>query len=250
MPASDDEPRDQETTSTSQEMKSGGSSVGGEVSLEGPARFTGRDYTEGLKGTEVTALLDVVLKYFRETSLQSPQQLDNLLKQFQQHQEELREWKELHNFLDTTIQKYDQFLKAVHSAEKMPPDIDDLRNSWFSIGLTLDSLLAWASKITRIGEPYSDQGGSLRGEAWAIRLESTRREIEKHLNAQLDLGGKPTLLARFQDRSKGYEKWYKNLTELASRYHTLVLSYMHDADDRLRNSAAKLLETSQEFLRK
>lgn len=235
---------------TIRESRAGGSQAR-DVSVSN-GEFVGRD--KGLDGEDVSKIIEVLLKYLPDSYVKRPEQLDELFSQFQKIHAELSEWKELHNFLDTTIQYYDQFWDALGNSGKKTANLANLRNSWLKISVVLDQQLKWAETITHIGKRYSvGPDGKIMGEDWAIKLELIRREIEANLaNYQkaTDPAGPFASVRRILGPSSQDDYQMNQLQENASNYRTLVYGYMHWADDRLRDAAGKLVEYSQSILRR
>ncbi|MEW5871465.1 MAG: hypothetical protein AB1894_19485 [Chloroflexota bacterium] len=233
----------------------GGDFVGKDKIISGDQ--VGQDKIIGFNSEDVSKIIDVLLKHFPQAYLERPEQLDQVLQEFHQCHDELSEWKELHNYLDITIQLYDQFLVAVRNTNRQnftPEGLQNLQNGWYKIALLLDQLLSWARKICVIGRPFEDADkNSLKGEDWAIKLELARRDIEGHLAAAHDslgsAGERPAVM-RLLRSSPLDESWFVQLMDFTSRYWSLVLGYLHYADDNLRKTATRLVGISQEALRR
>ena len=214
--------------------------------------FVGRDQNIGMSGEEVSRLVETVLKNIQPEYIR-PQQLDEALTQFRQYHETLSEWKELHNFLDNTLQFYDQFWDLARAANRKNLLLADLQNRWLRISLELDGMLKWAATIQYIGRPYNETGdGRLDGEKWAIDLEIARRDIANHLAQAQKLidSSSASLFNRLAGQNPLDEQWARQLAEYASRYRSLILFYMHQANANLLNTATKLTDLSQRVLRR
>jgi hypothetical protein len=234
--------------------KIGGDSVG-QNKIGGDS--VGQNKIVGLSGEDVTKIIEVLLKHFPEMYLREPEHLDEVLQSFHRCHEELHEWKELHNYLDTTVQLYDQFAEAVRNVDRQSfnsESLHNLQNSWYKISLMLDQMLTWAKRIQLIGKPYQETNdGKLIGEDWAIKLELTRRDIECHLNIAHDCieasAVRPLYKKLFNPAQLG-ERWFIQLMDYTSRYWSLALSYLHFTDDKLRTTATRLVDISQAALRR
>ena len=230
----------------------GGSYVGGGASAGGD--FVGRDKFIGLSGEEVNRLIETLLHNIRPEYMQ-PGQLGEALGQFRTFHETISEWKELHNFLDNSVQFYDQFWDQARKADRRNFNLANLRNSWMRIALELDALLKWAEGIQLIGKRFNHAAsGRLEGEEWAIKLEIARQDIEQHLKSaekrQEPTSGTGALLGRLLNPGQLDEQWFERLNDLASNYRTLILFYLHHANEHLRSTATELVEVSQRVLRR
>jgi len=230
----------------------GGSYVEGGVNAG--EDFVGRDKIIGLSGEEVNRLIETLLRNIRPEYME-PDQLGEALNQFRTFHETISEWKELHNFLDNSVQYYDQFWDQARKADRRNFDLVDLRNSWTRIALELDALLGWAEGIQLIGKRFNHEAsGRLDGEEWAIKLEMARQDIEQHLKSaekrQETGAGTGSFLGRLINPGQLDEQWFERMNDLASNYRTLILFYLHHANEHLRNTATELVEMSQRVLRR
>jgi hypothetical protein len=219
--------------------------------------FVGRDKHVGLSGKEVADILDVLIKHFSSSYLRKPDQLDEILSNYQSLHQKLHEWKELHNHMDRILQAFEQFSSQAVNAS-VPLDIRELRNLWFPVNLRVDELLSWAETITRIGEKYQVLENNTRtGEMWAIDVENKRDDLSTHLGISNGLTsnnrGFPhgSLTIRRLRHLFGLDSyWWNELVDLTHQMRHLVLQNMHIADKQLRETATALfLESKNALLR-
>jgi len=227
-----------------------GSYVEGDAKID-RGDFVGGDKFVGLGGKEVAQILDVLFKYFSQSYLKRPEQLDRVLGNYQKLHEQLYEWKEMHNHMDRILQAFEQFSTQVINAGE-PLGVRELHNLWFPVNLCLDNLLEWAKKINCIGKSFVlGEDGELRGEIWAIDLENARKEIAAHLGVSSDspgsgtLPGGPRLIRRLRYYLGLDANWWNGLVDLARRFRHIILQNMHFADKRLRETATELYHVSR-----
>lgn len=180
------------------------------------------------------------------------QDFSSLLAQIKRNFEELREWKELHNFLEVTLLSFDQFLKQVErfSVKKNQPDMGILRETWFPVSLKIDQILIWAeNEMQYIGEPFrQEENGERRGEKWAISVENSKDEIITHFDLGYQMSKKVTLFRHLFNRARYWEEWWQLCVELANRLNNELRKNLFLADRELRQTASSLYDLSKESL--
>ena len=114
--------------------------------------------------------------------------------------------------------------------------------------MRLDDMLNWAKTINYIGTRYASENNSLMGEPWAVILETTRSDINKHLEIGEEGLKKSSSVFGNILGNETAETWCKDLKNLSSKYYSTVLFYMHSADDNLRKCIEQLSIISNKFL--
>jgi hypothetical protein len=120
----------------------------------------------------------------------TPRHLVETLQRFQTFHACLHEWKELHNHLNDVTMVLDQFEREVErlDASGSPGDARSLARQWRPVTQKVDFLLAWATTIKHIGNPFEQAAGGLQGPAWAIELYSVHLHVKELLDpANFDL---------------------------------------------------------------
>jgi len=185
-----------------------------------------------------------------------PEQLRKILAElpkFQEIQQTLYEWKELHNALDDIITSFAQFSSEVHraDAEKVIPSLSTLNNLWYAVSVKVDALLEFARNINLIGRRYAEEDGSIVGENWAVKISGMRNQINTQLglneSSGFDVSTKRSI--SFADKSKliiGIKPdWWVALYELNNEFNHIVYGQMHWADKKLRETATELYTLSK-----
>src|SRR3990172_299170 len=158
------------------ESRTEGSRVGGDVKIEGPGTFVGRDQYVGLKVEELVA----ALRQAFPTGDTRPERLGQLLDEFRAYHAKLYEWKELHNALNKIIDAFDQYAGRVESSyiEKNPLKPSLYRDAWRPVNRNVDDMLDWAQTIQYIGQRYQALANDrLEGERWAVDIKAKRDDL-------------------------------------------------------------------------
>jgi hypothetical protein len=189
------------------------------------------------------------------------QGVDSLLTEFRHHYERLREWKELHNHLDETLNVFGQYAAQVErfADRNEPIDLDPLNISWQPVQRRIVVLLAWAEQDLRhIGEPYQVlDNGERKGEKWAIEVAELHQALNVYLQenpTQQAAGPTPRRWLGDLFNSEGrqqaavWQMWWRGLRELTRSYDNTLKTHMFMADKELRKTAMALYDLSKEAL--
>jgi hypothetical protein len=197
----------------------------------------------------------VITKRFSEALLRDPEELDCLLVEYEQLVRQLQEWKELHNFMDLTLQLYDAFSREIKRANRNQPTLSDIRNSWGAISDWLGNLNLWArNEINVIAEKLivDGTGKIIQGPDWAIQIEERRADISKYLEDGKKCEEefrKAPLFKKITTKNALDEFWFSEMEELSEKLKNLVMINMHIADGNLRETAGVLYEKAQRLYR-
>jgi len=163
----------------------------------------------------------------------TPRHLVETLERLQGFHACLKEWKDLHNFLNDVVMEMDQFQLQVErlDASSSPGDPRSLALSWRSIGQRVGMLLDWAGTIQYIGTPVSRQESGLKGPEWAMDLNGAQTRIEALFRpGEFNLSALYEATHDFCDTAKRHMyKADKNLRETAGELYnlsTMVLGSM------------------------
>lgn len=184
--------------------------------------------------------------------------LQALVGRLRQHNELLREWKQLHQHLDTLSNiTYGQYAAQLRRYRGQAIDPTLFRDAWRAVALSVRRLLEWARTIEYIGPPYRETDGEKAGPQWAIHLGELVEAIDDHLAQAPPLPPpEPTGwqrvvrgLAEREDAAAAWSGWWwPQLTELSDSLEHEMRLYMSMADENLRSAAADLYDLSQQVL--
>lgn len=172
----------------------------------------------------------------------NPQQqagLKSLLEQFRRYNEQMVEWKELHNRLNILLNVFDSFGTQVERIDAREERIDPrmLQLAWQSVYQTIYVLLLFARDIRHIGRPYNETAETISGAEWAVEMGALRNGIQSHL------ARRPPSLQATADNT-----WWQTLREETSRLDDAIKRNLFMADEELRKTAADLYDLSAESL--
>lgn len=186
----------------------------------------------------------------------------SLLEQFRQYYRRLREWKELHNHLDETLNVFGQYAAQVERFAVAGVDVDPvaLDISWQPVHRRMSVMLAWAERdIEHIGRPYRLlENGEREGEKWAVELAELHQALHEHLKEspgqRNPANERRAGWRRFFNAQAGatearsWEDWQRHLRELTRTCDNALKTHMFLADKELRKTALELYEMSREAL--
>ncbi|MFO7539209.1 MAG: hypothetical protein R6X32_14300 [Chloroflexota bacterium] len=190
------------------------------------------------------------------------QGVDSLLTEFRHHYQRLREWKELHNHLDETLNVFGQYAAQVErfADRNEPVDLDPLNISWQPVHRRITVLLTWATQdVQFIGQPYQVlDNGERTGEKWAIELAELHQAVNLYLRenpVQQVVTAPPTLWPRLRylfgsqnSQAAIWREWWRGLRELTRSCDNTLKTHMFMADKELRKTAMELYDLSKEAL--
>lgn len=190
------------------------------------------------------------------------QGVDSLLTEFRQHYQRLREWKELHNHLDETLNVFGQYTAQVErfADRNEPVDLDPLNISWQPVHRRITVLLTWAAQdVQFIGQPYQVlDNGERTGEKWAIELAELHQAVNVYLRenpVQQVVTAPPSLWPRLRylfgsenSQTAIWQEWWRGLRELTRSCDNTLKTHMFMADKELRKTAMELYDLSKEAL--
>jgi hypothetical protein len=165
--------------------------------------------------------------------------LRSLMDQFRRYNEQMVEWKELHNRLNVLLNVFDSFGTQVERIDAREERIDPrmLQLAWQSVYQTIYQLLLFGRGIRHIGLPYNETEQAITGAEWAVEMASLRAGIQAHLQRR-----PATLLATYDN------DWWQTLREDTSRLDDAIKRYLFLADEELRKTAGDLYDLSAESL--
>lgn len=166
-------------------------------------------------------------------------ELQSLLEQFRRYNEQMVEWKELHNRLNILLNVYDSFGTQVERIDAREERIDPrmLQLAWQAVYQTIYMLLLFARDIRHIGKPFNETADALTGPEWAVELSALRNSI------QAQLARRPSSPAATADNA-----WWQTLREETSRLDDAIKRNLFLADEELRKTAGDLYDLSAESL--
>lgn len=234
-----------------------------------------RVHPEDICHSQLTALQEVLSQEFSQSAINIEEELRDLLsetdprlkrleillQQLRANNEVLREWKQLHRYLDNlTNLTYGQFAAQIERFKGTPLDPLVLRDAWKPVLLMVNRMLEWAKTIEYIGEPYKVEQDIKRGVVWAIKLGELTEAIHQHLllvPAEMDAApNRPKSMWRFftsakvraSDTDYWRGSWWPQLVDLSGQLEHDLRLYMSMADENLRQTASDLYELSREIL--
>ena len=225
------------------ESRTEGSRVGGDVKIEGPGTFVGRDQYVGLKVEELVA----ALRQAFPTGDTRPERLGQLLDEFRAYHAKLYEWKELHNALNKIIDAFDQYAGRVESSyiEKNPLKPSLYRDAWRPVNRNVDDMLDWAQTIQYIGQRYQALANDrLEGERWAVDIKAKRDDLIAHFQRGQAIEQSTNFQRLFQPNSA--QEWLRQLYDLTHEFEDAIKRYMSQADNQLRETASNLYGLSKQ----
>lgn len=165
--------------------------------------------------------------------------LHSLMEQFRRYNEQMVEWKELHNRFNILLNVYDSFGAQIERVDAREERIDPrmLQLAWQSVYQTIYQLLLFARDIRHIGSPYHETPQAITGPEWAVEMGSLRNGIQAHLQKR------PSSLQATYDNA-----WWQTLREDSSRLDDAIKRYLFLADEELRKTAGDLFDLSSETL--
>ena len=165
--------------------------------------------------------------------------LHSLMEQFRRYNEQMVEWKELHNRFNVLLNVYDSFGGQIERVDAREERIDPrmLQLAWQSVYQTIYQLLLFARDIHHIGPPYNETAQAITGPEWAVEMSALRNSIQAHLQKR------PTSLQATYDNA-----WWQTLREDSSRLDDAIKRYLFLADEELRKTAGDLFDLSSETL--
>lgn len=225
------------------ESRTEGSRVGGNVKIEGPGTFVGRDQYVGLKVEELVA----ALRQAFPSGDTRPERWSQLLDEFRAYHAKLYEWKELHNALNKIIDAFDQYAGRVESSyiEKNPLKPSLYRDAWRPVNRNVDDMLDWAQTIQYIGQRYQALANDrLEGERWAVDVKARRDDLVAHFQRGQAIEQSTNLQRLFQPNSA--QEWLRQLYDLTHEFEDAIKRYMSQADTQLRETASNLYGLSKQ----
>jgi hypothetical protein len=167
------------------------------------------------------------------------QGLRSLMDQFRRYNEQMVEWKELHNRMNILLNVFDSFGTQVERIDAREERIDPrmLQLAWQSVYQTIYQLLLFGRNIRHIGQPYTETAEAITGAEWAVEMSALRAGIQAHLQRR------PTALQATFDND-----WWQTLREETSRLDDAIKRYLFLADEELRKTAGDLFDLSAESL--
>lgn len=165
--------------------------------------------------------------------------LQSLMEQFRRYNEQMVEWKELHNRFNILLNVYDSFGTQIERVDAREERIDPrmLQLAWQSVYQTIYLLLLFARDIRHIGLPFNETANAITGPEWAVELSALRTAIQKHLQQR-----PPSMQATYDNA------WWQTLREESSRLDDAIKRYLFLADEELRKTAGDLYDLSSETL--
>jgi len=241
------------------EISPQGSHVGGDVKIEGPGQFAGRDHNQGMLPADTIKLVEVLLKFVSQGYL-VPSRLEEALTQFGAYNRQLHEWKELHNYLNSILVVFDQFAVQIErpNAKSRPLDPLAYTSTWRPVNLQVDILVNWAGTINYIGQRYQKlTNGTQTGEEWSIELRSASDAVTSHLRVGLpqpSIVSKPrngllNSLAMLRKPSYETKVWLIDLYELTQQFRNYTSKHLFIIDKRLRETAGELYQLAEAAFR-
>jgi hypothetical protein len=189
------------------------------------------------------------------------QGVESLLTQFRHHYQRLREWKELHNHLDETLNVFGQYAAQVErfADAPSPANLDPLTLSWQPVHRRILVLLTWAEQDVRhIGRPFRlRDNGQREGEKWAVELAVLHHSLDTYLRESpaepVTRPGQQWYRALYFFRSERgqagpWPLWWRGLRELTRSLDDSLKIHMFMADKELRKTAVALYDLSREAL--
>ncbi len=166
-------------------------------------------------------------------------ELHSLMEQFRRYNEQMVEWKELHNRFNVLLNVYDSFGAQIERVDAREERIDPrmLQLAWQSVYQTIYQLLQFARDIHHIGLPYHETPQAITGPEWAVEMSALRNGIQAHLQKR-----PPSLQATYDNA------WWQTLREDSSRLDDAIKRYLFLADEELRKTAGDLFDLSSETL--
>lgn len=186
--------------------------------------------------------------------------IDSLLTEFRQYYRRLREWKELHNHLDETLNVFGQYAAQVErfADKSVAVDLDPLNISWQPVHRRFTVLFTWAEQdVQYTGQPYQIlENGERAGEKWAVELAELYQSLDEHLRenpTQQIVTASPWYRLRYLFRSEYsqavlWRDWWRGLRELTRSCDNALKTHMFMADKELRKTAMELYDLSKEAL--
>ncbi len=167
------------------------------------------------------------------------QGLHSLMEQFRRYNEQMVEWKELHNLMNILLNVFDSFGTQVERIDAREERIDPrmLQLAWQSVYQTIYRLLLFARDIQHIGRPFIETNESISGAEWAVEMSALRNSIQAHLQRR-----PPSLQATYDNT------WWQTLREETSRLDDAIKRNLFLADEELRKTAGDLYDLSAESL--
>lgn len=167
------------------------------------------------------------------------ERLHSLMEQFRRYNEQMVEWKELHNRFNILLNVYDSFGTQIERVDAREERIDPrmLQLAWQSVYQTIYLLLLFAKDIRQIGQPFVETAQTITGPEWAVEMSALRTGIQAHLQRR------PASLQATYDNA-----WWQTLREESSRLDDAIKRYLFLADEELRKTAGDLYDLSSETL--
>ncbi len=165
--------------------------------------------------------------------------LKSLLEQFRRYNEQMVEWKELHNRLNILLNVFDSFGTQVERIDAREERIDPrmLQLAWQSVYQAIYTLLLFARDIRHIGRPFNETAEAISGEEWAVELSALRNSL------QAQLARRPQSTQATADNI-----WWQSLRDETSRLDDAIKRNLFMADEELRKTAGDLYDLSAESL--
>lgn len=184
------------------------------------------------------------------------QKMQRLIDALRDHNEMLREWKQLHQHLDTLSNlTYGQYTAQVRRYRNQPVDAAALKDAWRAVRLNVNRLLEWAKGIEHIGPPFRETAEEKHGVEWAVKLSEAVEVIDEHLEQMPQTEGATSgpsawhrVLAPLREKPTRSEWWWPRLADLSDELEHDMRVYMSMADENLRSAATELYELSQQVL--
>jgi hypothetical protein len=186
------------------------------------------------------------------------QKMQRLIDELRHHNEMLREWKQLHQHLDTLSNlTYGQYAAQVRRYRDRPVDAAALKDAWRAVRLNIDRLLEWAKGIEHIGPPFRETAEEKHGVEWAVKLSEAADVIDEHLvqapqteQAVVTPSGWRRVLVPLREAQdpEPSEWWWSQLVDLSDELEHDMRVYMSMADENLRSAAADLYDLSRQVL--
>lgn len=178
-------------------------------------------------------------------------ELNSLIEQLRIYHERLREWKELHNHLDETLNTMDAYKGqveiSVNNRESL--NLDSLMSLWKPAYIRLGRTVSWAiDDVTYIDK----QKFAGLGEDWAIKLQAIGEALHAYLE---DLHRQRKIRRQQKGRWQNLMGFSANDDESRQRLKDRTLELydalrliMYKSDKELRKTAQELYQLSQESL--
>ena len=179
-------------------------------------------------------------------------ELNSLVEQFRAYHEHLREWKELHNHLDETLNTMSAYTAQVNMSKNNQESLDlgSLMLQWRPAYRRLKRTLFWAiNEVTYINK---HKFGGL-GEDWAFQLQAIGEALQAYLTdwQHQEERGK-------RQQNEGWRKLLNysridneyrfRLQDRTSELDDTLRDIMYKSDKELRKTAEELYQLSREAL--